>query len=62
MASYKFPMEHLNGVMAHIAAYKDMVVDSMSNDGVDYTVSVNIPIVQDQVDHLNENYSLVEVV
>lgn len=61
MATYKFPMEHLNGVMSHIAAYKGMTVNSLSNDGVDYTVNVNIPITPDQVEHLNEHYSLVEV-
>lgn len=62
MATYKFPMEHLNGVMSHIAAYKGMIIDSMSNDGVNYTIIVNIPITPEQVDHLNEHYNLVEVI
>ena len=62
MAVYKFPMEHLNGVMLHIAVYKNMTVDALTNDGVDYTITVNIPITPDEVIHLNENYSLVEVV
>lgn len=62
MALYKFPMEHFGGVMAHIDAYKDMVVDALTNDGVDYTLEVNIPITPEEVVHLNENYSLVEVI
>ena len=62
MAVYKFPMEYFGGVMVHVDAYKDMVVDALTNDGVDYTLEVNIPITPDEVIHLNENYSLVEVV
>lgn len=62
MATYKFSMEHLNGVMLHIAAYKDMAVNAMTNDGVDYTIEVNIPIVPDEVIHLNEAYGLTEVI
>lgn len=62
MAKYKFPMEHFNGVMMHVGVYKDMVVNAMSNDGTDYTMEVNIPITPQEVDHLNENYNLVEVI
>lgn len=62
MAVYKFPMEHFNGVMLHVGVYKDMTVTSLTNDGTDYTLEVNIPITPEEVIHLNENYSLVEVV
>jgi hypothetical protein len=62
MATYKFPMEHFYGVMVHVAAYKDMLVEAMSHDSVDYTIEVNIPIIPEEVVHLNENYSLVEVI
>lgn len=62
MAVYKFPMEHFGGVMLHVDSYKNMVVDAMSNDGVDYTIEVNIPITPEEVIHLNEHYSLVEVI
>lgn len=62
MSTYKFPMNEMYGVMIHISGYKDMVVTSLTNDGVDYTVTVNIPIHEEQVQHLNEAYGLVEVV
>lgn len=62
MANYKFPMEHFGGVMLHVDAYKNMVVNALTNDGIDYTLEVNIPITPDQVDHLNANYNLVEVI
>ena len=62
MALYKFPMEHLNGVMLHVSTYKNMTVTSMINDGTDYTLEVNIPIIPEEVTHLNDGYGLVEVI
>jgi hypothetical protein len=61
MATYRFPIEEFYGVMNHVAVYKDMVVTSLTNNGTDYTLEVNIPITPEEVIHLNENYNLVEV-
>ena len=62
MAVYKFPIEEFVGVMNHVGVYKDMTVTTLTNDGTDYTIEVNIPITPEQVTHLNEGYGLVEVV
>jgi hypothetical protein len=61
MHTYKFPVDQLYGIMVHVSGYKDMSVESLTNDGVEYTLGVNIPIHPDEVIHLNENYGLVEV-
>ena len=61
MAVYKFPMNNFIGVMHHVGVYKDMTVTSLTNDGIDYTLEVNIPIIPSEVEHLGEGYGLVEV-
>ncbi len=61
MAIYKFPMENFIGVMNHVGVYKHTTVDSMSNDGVEYTIETNIPIAAEEVAHLNGEYGFVEV-
>lgn len=61
MAVYKFPIENFIGVMNHVGVYKDMTVTSLTNDGTEYTLEVNIPIIPDEVVHLNEGYGLTEV-
>lgn len=61
MAVYKFPMDQFVGVMNHVGVYKDMTVTSLTNDGTEYTLEVNIPIIPDEVTHLSEGYGLVEV-
>ena len=62
MAVYKFPIEEFVGVMNHVGVYKDMTVTTLTNDGTDYTIETNIPIIPEEVAHLNENYNLVEVI
>lgn len=61
MHTYKFPIDQLYGIMVHVSGYKDMVVQSLTCDDVEYTLGVNIPIHPDEVVHLNENYGLIEV-
>lgn len=61
MAKYRFATTDLNGIMSHIAAY-DARILSMVPDGEDYyLVEINITIVEDQYQHLNEEYDFVEV-
>jgi hypothetical protein len=62
MAIYKFPMENFIGVMNHVGVYKNMVVNSMTNDSIEYTIETNIDIIPEELAHLNECYSLVEVI
>lgn len=62
MAIYKFPMENFIGVMNHVGVYKNVTVTSLTNDGAEYTLEVNIPITPEEVIHLNENYLLEEVI
>ena len=61
MAVYRFPMENVAPIINHIPSYKDMVIESLTLDGAEYVLQVNIPIVADEVQHLGDGYDLVEV-
>lgn len=61
MAVYRFPIDSIIGIMHHIPTYKDMVIESLTLDGTDYVLQVNIPIIADEVQHLGDGYGLVEV-
>lgn len=61
MAVYRFPIDNIVGIMHHIPTYKGMVIESLTLDGTDYVLQVNIPIIADEVQHLSEGYGLVEV-
>ena len=61
MAVYRFPIDNVAPIINHIPSYKDMVIESLSLDGNEYVMQVNIPIVADEVQHLSDGFGLVEV-
>jgi hypothetical protein len=61
MAKYRFATTDLTGIMSHIAAYGSRVL-SMIPDGEDYyLLEIDSPIVEDQYQHLSEEYDFVGV-
>lgn len=61
MAIYRFSTDHVVPIISHIPTYKGMVIESLTPDGEDYILQVNIPIPVEEYDHLNIGYGLVEV-
>ena len=61
MYTYTFPHEHFKVIMDHMAGLQ-IVVSSLSLSGLTYTMVCTTQIDSDQYNHLNQQYSLVEVV
>ena len=61
MAVYRFVDYHMIPVLQHIESYK-LKVTQMVPDGFDYIVTTDGNISESEVQHLNENYGLVEVI
>jgi len=61
MYTYTFPHEHFNTIMNHMAGLQ-IVVSSLTLNGLLYTMVTTTQIDSDQYNHLNGQFSLVEVV
>ena len=61
MAIYRFPATVINGIISHVVAY-DATILSMTPEQEQYVMELDIPISQEELVHLNEEYGLVEVV
>lgn len=61
MYTYTFPHEHFKSIMDHMAGLQ-IVVSSLTLNGLTYTMVCTSQIDSDQYNHLNQQYSLVEVV
>ena len=61
MYTYTFPHEHFKSIMDHMVGLQ-IVVSSLSLSGLTYTMVCTSQIDSDQYNHLNQQFSLVEVV
>lgn len=61
MYTYTFPHEHFKAIMDHMAGLQ-IVVSSLTLNGLTYTMVCTSQIDGDQYNHLNQQFSLVEVV
>jgi len=57
MNTYKFDKNHLSAIMAHIDAYGSTIL-SMTTDGVNYIITLDVPISSEEVVHLQSAYEL----
>ena len=61
MYTYTFPHEHFGSITNHMTGLQ-IVVTSMTLNGWTYTMVCETQVDADQYAHLNQYYSLVEVV
>lgn len=61
MYTYTFPHEHFKSIMDHMVGLQ-IVVSSLTLEGLSYTMVCTSQIDTDQYNHLNQQFSLVEVV
>jgi hypothetical protein len=57
MNTYRFDKNFLSAIMAHIDAYGTLIV-SMTTDGTYYTITLDNPISEEEVIHLQSAYDL----
>lgn len=61
MYTYTFPHEHFNMIMNHMTGLQ-IVVSSLTLNGLSYTMVTTTQVDSDQYNHLNQVCSLEEVV
>lgn len=61
MYTYTFPHEHFKSIMDHMIGLQ-IVVSSLSLNGATYTMVCEQQVDADQYTHLNQQFSLVEMV
>lgn len=61
MYTYTFPHEHFNIIMNHMVGLQ-IVVSSLTLNGLSYTMVTTTQVDSDQYNHLNQVCSLEEVV
>lgn len=61
MYTYTFPHEHFKSILDHMSGLQ-IVVNSLSLSGLTYTMVCTTQVDSEQYPHLNQLYSLLEVV
>lgn len=61
MYTYTFPHEHFKSIIDHMTGLQ-IVVSSLTLEGLSYTMVCTSQVDSDQYNHLNQQFSLVEVV